>query len=46
MFSSAGYIVNVNKARSSVDPHTVNMLDCLRNWCGGHWICNTCNCNL
>jgi len=31
LFSSAGYIVN--KTRSSLDPNTVNMLVCLRDWC-------------
>jgi len=31
LFSSAGY--TVNKRRSSLDPHTVNMLVCLRDWC-------------
>jgi len=31
LFSSAGYIVN--KTRSSLDPNTVNLLVCLRDWC-------------
>ena len=31
LFSSSGYIVN--KKRSSLDPHTVNMLVSLRDWC-------------
>jgi len=31
LFSSAGYIVN--KRRASLDPQTVNMLVCLRDWC-------------
>jgi len=31
LFSSTGYIVN--KRRSSLDPHTENMLVCLRDWC-------------
>jgi len=44
MFNSAGYVVN--KTCSSLDPHTVNMLVCPRDWCGWHWTCNTCNCEL
>jgi len=31
LFSSAGY--TVNKIRSTLDPHTVNMLVCLRDCC-------------
>jgi len=35
LFSSAGYIVN--KRRSALAPHTVNMLVCLQDWRCWHW---------
>jgi len=38
MSSSAGY--TVNKTPSSLDPHTVNILVCLRDCCCWHWTCN------
>jgi len=36
----------VNKTRSSLDPHAVNMLVYHWDWCGWHWTSNTCNCEL
>ena len=33
LFSSAGIYYIVNKRRAELDPHTVNMLVCLRDWC-------------
>ena len=33
LFSSAGIYYIVNKRRAELDPHTVNVLVCLRDWC-------------
>jgi len=35
LFSTAAY--TVHKIRSSLDPHTVNMLSFLWDWCSWHW---------